>query len=284
MGSTTQLKALMAASIMSLASFGAQADFDEATAAAVQAAIAGEHRSDANKARDMYRKPAQVLEFLGFRSDMTVIEIWPGGGWYSEILAPALQADGKFYAAQYHANAKDKYGFQRQGLGTFLSKLGKHNTLYQDVEVTEFYLPYHLEIAPRGTADMILTFRSVHNLVGELYASGAYAELAFKAWYDALKPNGVLGVVDHQWDDPTTEDPLSRNGYISVERTIALAESAGFKLVDSSELLHNPKDTKDHGFGVWSLAPAFAEGEASKQKYAPIGESDRYLLKFVKPE
>ena len=281
---TPTFKTLIASSIIGLMSFSAQADFDTNTAKAVKMAIEGEHRSDKNKARDVFRKPAEVLEFLGFRSDMTVVEIWPGGGWYSEILAPALKADGKFYAAQYNANAKDKYGFQRQGLGTFLTKLGKNNELYQDVEVTEFYLPYHLEIAPKGSADMVLTFRSIHNLVGELYDNGAYAELAFKAWFDALKPGGVLGVVDHEWDDPKTEDPMSRNGYISTERTIKLAESAGFKLVDSSELLSNPKDTKDHGFGVWSLAPAFAEGEDSKKKYAPIGESDRYLLKFMKPE
>lgn len=281
---TPKIKTLISSSIIGLMSFSAHADFDAATKAAIDSAIHGEHRSEKNKARDQYRKPAEVLDFLGFRSDMTVVEIWPGGGWYTEILAPALKENGKFYAAQYNANAQDKYGFQRKGLGEFLVKMGKHNELYKDVEITQFYLPYYLNIAPKGTADMVLTFRSIHNLVGELYDSGAYAQLAFKAWYDALKPGGTLGVVDHEWDDPATEDPLARNGYVSKERTIKFAESVGFKLAESSEILNNPKDTKDHGWGVWSLAPAFAEGEESKKKYAPIGESDRFLLKFVKPE
>ena len=264
-----------------LASAPAMADMNAETRALVETAIAGDHRSDANKARDPYRKPLETLEFLGLDAGMTVIEIWPGAGWYSEILAPVLKDDGLFYAAQYNPNGP--YGYQRRGLGAFLSKLGGNPDMYRDVVITEFDLPYALEIAPRGSADMILTFRNVHNLVMEIYDSGAHARLAFQAMYDALKPGGVLGIVDHEWDDPETEDPLSENGYISKARTVALAESAGFELAEDSDLLKNPKDTKNYPAGVWSLPPSLALGDEDRERYIAIGESDRFLLKFVKP-
>ena len=131
---------------------------------------------------------------------------------------------------------------------------------------------------------MVLTFRNVHNFTMDLYDGGAHARLGFQAMFDALKPGGVLGVVDHEWDDPDNEDPLSANGYISRARTIALAEAAGFELAGASEILKNPKDTKDYAPGVWALPPSFALGDEDRARYAAIGESDRFLLKFVKPE
>lgn len=130
---------------------------------------------------------------------------------------------------------------------------------------------------------MVLTFRNVHNWVMELFGGGAYAHIGFKAMYDALKPGGILGIVDHSWPDPATEDPVSRNGYISEQRTIEMAEAAGFKLVARSDLLRNPKDTKDYPRGVWSLPPVLAMGDEDREKYVAIGESDRFLLKFMKP-
>ena len=259
----------------------AYGELTESTNVRLESAIAGEHRSEVNRARDIYRKPYATLEFLGLQEDMTVVEIWPGGGWYTEILAPVLKDTGKLYAAQFGVNPP--FGYQRRAMGTFLSKLGSAPDIYRQVELTEFALPYALRIAPPGSADMVLTFRNVHNLVMEMSDSGAYAGLAMKAAYDALKPGGVFGVVDHQWDDPATEDPISANGYISRERTIELANQAGFELVDSSEILRNPKDTKDHPMGVWTLPPTFAAGDDDREKYAAIGESDRFLLKFVKP-
>ncbi len=266
---------------ITMASSSALAAFDKKTEAALDQAIQGEHREDIDKSRDQYRKPKEVLDFMGFRSDMTVVEIWPGAGWYADILAPALKDDGQYYAAQYNMNGP--YGYQRRGLGAFLTKMGKNPKLFRDVVVTEFDLPYALEVGPKASADMVLTFRNVHNLVMPIYGSGKYAELSFQAIYDALKPGGVLGVVDHQWDDVATEDPLSENGYISKERTIKLAESAGFKLVDSSEILRNPKDVKEYKYGVWTLPPVLALKEEDKEKYQAIGESDRFLLKFEKP-
>jgi predicted methyltransferase len=257
------------------------AAMDPQTRALVEAAVASEGRSPENRARDRYRHPLETLEFLGLRADMTVVEIWPGNGWYTEILAPVLKDSGRLYAAQYDPNGP--YGYQRRGLGAFLTLLGNDPDTYRNVVVTRLDLPYELSIAPRGSADMVLTFRNVHNLVMDLYGGGVYARLAFQAMYDALKPGGILGVVDHRWDDPATEDPLSANGYISVARTVALAEAVGFELEDESDLLANPRDTKDHPAGVWTLPPSFALGDENRDRYAAIGESDRFVLRFVKP-
>jgi len=255
--------------------------FDPVTEAAVDAAINGQQRPAADKARDVYRKPKEVLDFLGFRSDMTVVEIWPGGGWYTKILAPALRERGVFYAAQYGVNPR--YGYQRRYFGTFLTMLGENPDLYRQVIVTHLSLPYQLEIAPHGSADMVVTFRNVHNWVGANYGGGRFADVAFTAIYDALKPGGIFGIVDHRWPDPDTEDPQHGNGYISKELTVALAESAGFELVAESDMLANPRDTHDHPQGVWTLPPTLALGDKDREKYQAIGESDRFLLKFRKP-
>lgn len=259
-----------------------QAAEDEEIQSALEIAIAGDHRSAEDKARDQYRKPLQTLEFLGFSPDMTVLEIWPGSGWYTQILAAALQDNGKLYAAQFNANGP--YGFQRRAYGKFLTLLGGKPDIYRNVTITTLDFPYQLEIAPRESADMVVTFRNVHNWVMKLFGSGTYAHLGFRAMYDALKPGGILGIVDHRWPDAKTEDPISKNGYLSVERTVELAETAGFELVDQSAILNNPLDTRDYAEGVWTLPPTFAMGDANKSKYAEIGESDRFLLKFIKPE
>lgn len=251
-------------------------------ATSIEQAVAGEHRSAENKARDKYRKPVETLAFLGLESDMTVVEIWPGGGWYSDILAPVLKDKGKFIAAQYDLNGP--YRYQRRAMANFLTQAAAHPNVYRKVEIVEFSLPYKLKLTTPGTADMVVTFRNVHNLVADLYGGGAYADLAFNAWFDALKPGGVLGVVDHMWDDPHNEDPKARNGYISKQRTVALAEKAGFKLVAESDILRNPKDTKDYPNGVWSLPPSLVVDKQDEAKQLAIGESDRFLLKFVKPD
>ncbi len=255
--------------------------FDAVTEAAVDAAVTGDHRTTEAKARDVFRKPKEVLDFLGFRSDMTVVEIWPGGGWYTSILAPALRDGGTLYAAQYSVNPR--YGYQRRYFGTFMTMLGNNPELYDRVKVTHLSLPYQLEVAPPGSADLVVTFRNVHNWLTPGYGGGRYADAAFTAMYDALKPGGTLGIVDHRWPDPDTEDPDHRSGYISRERTISLAEAAGFRLVAESDILANPKDTHEHPRGVWTLPPTLALGDKDRDKYLAIGESDRFLLKFQKP-
>ena len=259
----------------------AVAGFDAETRAAVKAAIAGEHPSDENKARDRYRKPAETLEFLGFDSEMTVVEVWPGRGWYTEILAPALKDKGKLYAAQFSVNAP--YGFIRRAYGDFLNLIGAKPEIYRGVTVTSLYPPFEMQAAPPESADLVLTFRNVHNWVGNLFGKGRYADMYFDAMYAALKPGGVLGIVDHRWPDSDNEDPLSANGYISVERTRRLAEAAGFEFVDQSNILRNPRDDHEHPRGVWTLPPSYALGDEDREAWTAIGESDRYLLKFRRP-
>ncbi len=265
---------------LALYSTSTNAALDKATDAALTNSLKGEHRSDEDKARDQYRKPKQVLEFLGFRSDMTVVEIWPGSGWYSKILAPALQKEGKYYAASTGMNPP--YGYQRRGLAALLGTFGQTPDLFRDAVITEFLEPYSLNIAPKGSADMILTFRNVHNLFADGYGDGKYVDLVFQVMYDTLKPGGILGIVDHRWPDPATEDRKAANGYLSVERTLKHAEAAGFTLLAQSDLLANTKDTRDYPEGVWTLPPSLALGDKNKDQYLAIGESDRFLLKFVK--
>ena len=179
--------ALSAIVLAAMAAFSTSSlAFDEVTAAALDAAIGGEHRPAEARARDGARKPRETLDFLGFRSDMTVVEVWPGTGWYTQILAPALKERGTFYAAQYSPNPR--YGYQRRYFGRFLTMLGENPNLYRQVKVTHLALPYELRLAPPGSADMVVTFRNVHNWFAEGYGGGRYVHLGFQAMYDALKP------------------------------------------------------------------------------------------------
>jgi predicted methyltransferase len=253
---------------------------DAEATAALDAAIGGSHRSAENTARDKYRHPKETLAFFGFRPDMTVVEMLPGGGWYTEILAPALKEKGKLYAAHYSANAGD---YQQRSLGGFLTKIGSAPEIYGDITVTVLDLPGEAELAPPGSADLVVTFRNVHNWFEDEAIPNA-AELGFQAMFAALKPGGVLGVVDHRWPDPETEDPKAANGYISAERTIEYAEAAGFEYVASSDINRNPADTHDHPEGVWTLPPSLELGDKDREKYLKIGESDRFTLKFIRPE
>jgi predicted methyltransferase len=253
---------------------------DPETSTALDAAIAGTQRSERNKARDRYRHPKETLAFFGFRRNMTVVEIWPGGGWYTEILAAALKGHGRLYAAQYSVNPP--FGYQRSEFGSFLTKLAATPGVYEDVIVTTLAFPYELNIAPRGSADLVVTFRNAHNWFDPGYGREA-DRLAFVAMFDALKPGGILGIVDHRWPDAATEDAQASMGYLSEERTIAYAETAGFEFAGRSDVNRNPRDTHDHPRGVWTLPPDLALGDQDRAKYLEIGESDRFTLKFVKP-
>jgi predicted methyltransferase len=251
--------------------------------AAIDAALAGSHRSAANKARDRYRHPKETLEFFGLRPEMTVVEIWPGGGWYTEVLAPVLSERGKLYVAQY--GSKPPFPYQQREMDTLAGKMRANPDLYRAVTPTALGLfTSELEIAPPGSADLVVTFRNVHNWFQEGYGPPNAAQLVFKAMFDALKPGGMLGVVDHRWPDAATEDPRARNGYISERRVIELAEGAGFELAGRSDVNRNPRDTHDYPEGVWTLPPDLALGERDREKYLAIGESDRFTLKFVKPD
>ncbi len=236
-------------------------------------AINSELRAEKNKQRDQYRHPKETLEFFGFMPNMTVVEITPGAGWYTEILAQALKGSGKLYAAQYPDTGEDNY-YSRSRKS--LEKKFADNPLYSEVAITDFLPRKESILAPAGTTDLVLTFRNLHNW-GE-----AGIEQVFKDAYTALKPAGVLGVVEHRMPVEQNWQAKSGSGYVPVDLVVKLAKKAGFELMVSSEINANPKDTADHPKGVWTLPPALKLGEQDKEKYLAIGESDRMTLKFVK--
>lgn len=243
-------------------------------------AVRHDQRSADFKARDEFRHPEATLEFFEVRPDQTIVEIWPGGGgWYTEILAPLTRDKGKYYAAQFDADSDVEY-YQRN-LKAYKDKLAANPGVYDQVILTEFQPPKKLEVAPPGSADRVLTFRNVHNWMrnGE-----AATRDAFRAMYDALKPGGILGVVEHRLPEDMTQDPTAKSGYVKQSYVIKMAESAGFRLEDSSEINANPSDTADHPEGVWTLPPSLRLKDKDQDKYLAIGESDRMTLKFVKPE
>jgi predicted methyltransferase len=272
----TVSNALMSAMVSGLMLCAAPAFATDATEAALKNVAAGKHRSDANKARDPHRHPVETLSFFGIRDDMTVVEIFPSAGWYTEILAPFLKEKGTFYAAGLDPESSSE--FARRSARAFRDKLDANPELYGKVKVTVLAPPDKTAIAPPGSADLVLTFRNIHN-----WMDAGNADQVFAAMYKALKPGGVLGVVEHRGDPKVPQDPKAESGYVNQDYAIKLAEKAGFRLVAASEINANPKDTKDHPRGVWTLPPNLAMKEQDRDKYRAIGESDRFTLKFVKP-
>lgn len=239
------------------------------------AALQGDHRSEAAKARDSYRHPRETLEFFGVSPGSTVLEMYPGGGWYTDILAPLLAENGTLYAAHMGVNESN---YARRALGGFLSKLGANGELYRAVEVTAFNPPQEVIVAPPGSIDVALAFRNIHS-----WMRLATLETALTSVYDALKPGGVFGVVQHRGIPGMSEQSMKDTGYVDPNYLIGLAELIGFELEAQSEINANPKDTKDYDTGVWTLPPSYRLGDKDRAKYEAIGESDRMTLKFVKP-
>ncbi|KPF80427.1 methyltransferase [alpha proteobacterium AAP81b] len=244
-------------------------------AASIDKVLAGDWRSDANRARDPARHPAQTLAFFGVKPGQTVVEISPAAGWYTEVLAPYLGPKGKLYAAHSDPAAGERAA---KAVAGFKAKLAARPDVYGNVTVTAFGKGSYA-VAPAGSADAVLTFRNVHN-----WYSAGFAPDAFKAFYAALKPGGVLGIEEHRLPEDRPDAAMQDSGYMKVSYVRKLAEAAGFKFVGASEVNANPRDTKDYPKGVWTLPPNFTEGDKDRAKYAAIGESDRMTLKFVKPK
>jgi predicted methyltransferase len=245
------------------------------TAQQLTSILAGDQRSESNRARDVYRHPKETLLFFGIRPEMTVLEVWPEPGWYTEIIAPLLREKGKYYAAIETVNPASAYATKRHA--EYLAKLAARPDLYSKVNMIT--LPSDgSDVVPAGTLDMAVTFRNIHNFMAEGNTSQTFATL-----YRALKPGGLLGVVEHRGNPAVTQDPKAKSGYVNEEFAIKLIEAQGFRLVGKSEVNDNPKDTKDYDKGVWTLPPTFELGAQDHAKYAAIGESDRFTLLFAKP-
>ena len=253
---------------------------DPTATAALRAALDGKHRPPENAARDKHRHPFETLTFFGLRPDMTVVELWPGGGgWYTEVLAPVLRERGKLITTNFDTSGPaDSYGAKAGK--KFQDKLAGNPGLYDKVQVVTVKDPAALTLAPDGTVDLIVTFRNTHGWAEDGIEAGIYS-----AAFRALKPGGVFGVVQHRANPGPVTDikKQAATGYLPEDWVVERVQAAGFKLAEKSEVNANPKDTKDYEKGVWALPPALDNGETDKAKYVAIGESDRMTLKFVKP-
>jgi predicted methyltransferase len=253
------------------ASFAASAD--------ISLALQHEARTEANKLRDTARKPEQTLTFFEVTSQSTVVEIWPGAGWYTEVLGPLLAEQGKLYAAHF----SDKFSllpadYMQKGLADYHNKLASH-PVYKNITVTEFAPLADIAIAPAGSADVVLSIRNQFYIFdGETSLKHALAN-----FYKALKPGGVLGVVAPRLPDHLLDTDWKESGYVPEQLWLDLAKAAGFSFEGRNDMLLNPKDSAQHPEGVWSMPPTLAGNAAEKAKHLAIGEVNQMVLKFRKP-
>ena len=255
------------------------------------AALEGAHRSDENKARDQYRHPKQTLQFFGITPTSKVVELAPGGGWYTEVLAPLLNAEGQLTVSiadpagpeSYYGTRQAKAMLERQKAEP--DQFGNMKALYVDSAIVlgdegevKSSKINAIDLGAAGSADAVLTFRSSHGLYNR-----EAIDLVYKAAFDVLRPGGVFGVVQHRAAQGADPSVTSKMGYLPEATVIDAAKKAGFELAEKSEINANPKDTKDYPKGVWTLPPSLTEKDKDREKYVAIGESDRMTLKFVKP-
>jgi predicted methyltransferase len=268
--------ALMLAGLLAVPSAVRAGSDNDALRAEFETLATGSHRAEGHAVRNVYRHPVETLMWFGLEPDMTVVEIWPGrSGWYTEIIAPFVNESGTFIAAGFVTDSNVDY--YNTANAQFDAKLRAHPELYGNARVTVLGEGAY-EIAPSGSVDRVLTFRNVHN-----WESRSYAQDVFDAMYRALKPGGVLGVVEHRANPYADAEAGVTAGYVTEAAVLAYAEAAGFERLGRSEVNANPLDTKDYEKGVWTLPPTLRLGDEDQEKYLAIGESDRMTLSFIKP-
>jgi predicted methyltransferase len=240
---------------------------------ALSAAVANPTRKPAAVARDRVRHPVEELTFFGLAPTQTVVELWPGGGYWTDILAPYLAPRGHYYVALPAPGDADEDASVARWRARFTAQPEHYGTIIQTT-----LGPDHFDIAPPGSADLVLTFRNLHN-----WMYGGYAPQALAACYRALKPGGTFGIEEHRGRTDRPQDPKAESGYVRQDYTIELATQAGFELIGSSEILANPRDTKDWVDGVWTLPPTLSQGDKDRERYMAVGEADNFVLMFRKP-
>lgn len=265
---------VLASLLLSSTAFAGATTFAERVAAGME----GEHRSESNKARNQYRHPVETLSFFGIKDGMTVMEIWPGGGWYTEILAPAIRDHGKFIVATWDTSVEGQPSYRYELPKKMEATFAKYPGVYDQVETEYFSPPESASLGEAESVDAILTFRNTHGWV-----NGGLAQDIFTEFARVLKPGGVLGVVQHRAEDGSDPAVTAKQGYVSEAAVKELATNAGLVFEMSSEVNANPKDSRDHPKGVWTLPPSYRLGDEDREKYAAIGESDRMTLRFRKP-
>ena len=268
------LRATLVAGALLLAACAASSS-RQSTAETLTGILAGDQRKPVERARDVYRHPKETLLFFGIRPEMRVLEVWPEPGWYTEIIAPLLRDKGRYYAGVIAVDPANKHATER--LEAYRAKLASRPDLFDRVVVATFPGDVGTTI-PTGSLDMVVTFRNIHNWMYQGTAGQMFADM-----YRVLKPGGVLGVVEHRGNPAVPQDPRAKSGYVNEDYAIKLIEGQGFRLVAKSAVNDNPRDTKDYEQGVWTLPPTYRLGDKDRDRYAAIGESDRFTLRFVKP-
>ncbi|MFK7991269.1 MAG: class I SAM-dependent methyltransferase [Sandaracinaceae bacterium] len=237
----------------------------------IPAALAGAHRSESNRARDVYRHPAETLSFFGLEPGMTVVEMGPGGGWYTEVLAPVMRDHGQLVLAMADP-AESQYSRR------LVDRMATQPSVFEQAQTVVFDLPEQASLGEPGSADMVLTFRSTHGWI-----NGGAAPAVYQSMFDVLRPGGVLGVVQHRAPEGSDASVTARQGYVPEAAVIELATNAGFVLEERSDINANPNDDHDHPEGVWTLPPSLQLGDTDREAWLAIGESDRMTLRFRKP-
>jgi predicted methyltransferase len=264
---------LLAATLLALAAGGLALAAPAAVDPALNAAVASPTRLAAAVARDAVRHPVEELTFFGLAPTQTVVELWPGGGYWTDILGPYLAPHGHLYAALPPAGDADESPSVVKWRARFATQPDHYGTIVQTT-----LGPGEFDIAPAGSADLVLTFRNLHNWMDDDYAPQALA-----ACFRALKPGGIFGIEEHRARPDRPQDPKAKSGYVRQDYAIALAKQAGFELIGSSEMLANPRDTTDWVGGVWTLPPTLSQGDKDRERYLAVGEADNFVLKFRKP-